>query len=351
MDIRIESLPSAKRKEKPASAQPGFGKVFTDHMLVADWEVGRGWRDARIAPYGPFSLEPAAAVFHYGQEVFEGLKAFRQPDGRIGVFRLEDHLERFNRSAARVALPQVDRELFINGLAELLRLDRDWMPQAENTALYIRPMLFATEPALGVKPAGQCRFCIILSPAGAYCGKTGRLLVEQQMVRAAPGGVGEAKTGGNYAASLVAAQKAAARGFDQVLWLDAQHRNIEEAGAMNIFFATDQAIATPELSGAFLAGITRDSILRLAPTLGIEAQERQISIDEVIDGLRNDRIREIFATGTAAALWPVTALGVGSETFTVGDGAEGPETLRLRNALTGIQHGRAADAFGWLKIL
>jgi len=227
MDIRIESLPSAKRKEKPASAQPGFGKVFTDHMLVADWEVGRGWRDARIAPYGPFSLEPAAAVFHYGQEVFEGLKAFRQPDGRIGVFRLEDHLERFNRSAARVALPQVDRELFINGLAELLRLDRDWMPQAENTALYIRPMLFATEPALGVKPAGQCRFCIILSPAGAYCGKTGRLLVEQQMVRAAP-------TGGNYAASLVAAQKAAARGFDQVLWLDAQHRNIEEAGAMNI---------------------------------------------------------------------------------------------------------------------
>jgi branched-chain amino acid aminotransferase len=350
MKIRIEALSAAQKKEKPEPTKLGFGRYFTDHMLVTDWRAECGWHEARIVPYGPFLLEPAAAVFHYAQEVFEGLKAFRLKNGKIGLFRPDMHLTRLNRSAARVALPQVDADLFFEGLTELLRIDRDWIPSAEDTALYIRPALIATEAALGVKPARECRFFIILSPSGAYAGKSGRVLVEEKLVRAATGGTGEAKTGGNYAASLLAAKKASEGGFDQVLWLDGiEHRYIEEAGAMNIFFVTDKGMVTPKLSGTFLAGITRDSLLQLASTLGIAIEERRVTIDEVMVGIKSGYIREIFATGTAAVIWPITQLGHGGETLTVGDGMAGPRTQLLRETLTGIQFGRLPDPFGWMQ--
>ena len=356
MEIRIEPLQENQKKLTCANpAELGFGRHFTDRMLVADWSEQQGWFDVRIVPYGPFLLEPSAAVFHYGQEAFEGLKAYRWNTGSVAIFRPEMNLKRLNRSAARLVLPEVPADLFIEGMKELVRLERDWVPHPEGTSLYIRPALIATEEALGVKPAGKCRFFIILSPVGAYYAtgfKPVRILVEDRMVRAAPGGTGEAKTGGNYAASLIAGREAVKRGFDQVLWLDAiQHRYVEEVGAMNIFFVIDNRLVTPPLSGSFLEGITRDSIMKLAPTMGLSVEERPVAIDELMTGVRNGSVQEVFGTGTAAVVSPVGMLCYQNELATIGDGAVGPVTQLLYDTLTGIQYGRLPDRFGWMQEL
>jgi len=352
VEIRIEPLPDARRKAKVADpAALGFGRVFTDRMLTAHWEPSRGWHEARIEPYGPICLEPSASVFHYGQEIFEGLKAYRWADGSVALFRPAMNWARMNRSAARLALPEVPEQLFLDGIAELVRLDRDWVPAAEGTSLYVRPTLFGEEPFLGVRPAERCRFFVILSPVGAYYASgfaPVRILVEDHYVRAAPGGTGMAKAGGNYAASLVAGLKAKERGYDQVLWLDATERRwVEEVGAMNIFFVVDGRLVTPPITDSFLAGVTRDSILRLAPTLGLEAEERPVAISDLLADLRSGRVSEAFGTGTAAVVSPVGALGYKDDEVSVGDGGVGPVTRRLYDTLTGIQYGRIPDPFGW----
>ncbi len=353
MEIRIAPLPAESRKEKWTDpARLGFGRIFTDRMLVADWDSRQGWHDPRIEPYGPFCLEPSAMVFHYAQEIFEGLKAYRWQDGSIALFRPEMNLARFNRSAGRLSLPRLPDDLFLEGIAQLVRLERDWIPASEGTSLYIRPTLIATEPVLGVKPADQCRFFVILSPVGAYYAagfQPVRILVEDHFVRAVPGGTGEAKTGGNYAASLLAGQEAKKRGFDQVLWLDGiERRFVEEVGAMNIFFVIDGRLVTPNLTGSFLPGITRDSVLKLAPSLGLEAEERPVAIDDLMAGIMDGRVQEAFGTGTAAVVSPVSALCYKGEQVTVGDGAAGRVTQQLYDTLTGIQYGRLPDPFNWL---
>jgi branched-chain amino acid aminotransferase len=356
MEILIEPLPEDQKKQKCTDpVKLGFGRHFTDRMLMADWSEAEGWYDARIAPYGPFLLEPSAAVFHYGQEIFEGTKAYRWGDGSIALFRPEMNLARLNRSAGRLALPELPACLFLDGMEELVRLERDWVPSMEGASLYIRPALIATEAALGVKPSGACRFFIILSPVGAYYAsgfKPVRILVEDRLVRAAPGGTGEVKTGGNYAASLIAAREAGKRGFDQVLWLDAiQHRFVEEVGAMNIFFVIDGCLVTPPLSGSFLDGITRDSILKLAPALGLSVEERPVAIDDLMTGIRNGRVQEVFGSGTAAVISPVGALSYRNELVTIGAGTVGQVTQLMYDTLTGIQYGRLPDRFDWMKRL
>ncbi len=354
MEIRIEPLPEARRREKVADpAALGFGRIFADRMLNAHWEPARGWHDAHIEPYGPICLEPSAAVFHYGQEIFEGLKAYRWADGGVWLFRPEMNWARMNRSAARLALPEVPEGLFLGGVTELVRLERDWVPAAEGTSLYIRPTLIGEEPFLGVRPSERCRFFVILSPVGPYYAagfSPVRILVEDHYVRAAPGGTGMAKAGGNYAASLVAGMKAKERGFEQVLWLDATERRwVEEVGAMNIFFVAGGRLVTPPLTDSFLEGVTRDSVLRLAPTLGLDAEERPVAIEELLADLRAGRVTEIFGTGTAAVVSPVGVLGYKDEEAVVGDGGVGPVTRRLYDTLTGIQYGRVPDEFGWMR--
>lgn len=353
MEIRIEPLTEERRKSPPAaSAELGFGQIFTNRILKADWDARRGWHDARIEPYGPLVLDPAAKVFHYAQEVFEGLKAYRWQDGRVALFRPGMNAARFNRSAARLALPEVPERLFLEGIDTLVRLEEDWLPSAEGTALYIRPTLIAVEPALGVRPSEQCLFFVILSPVGAYYAagfNPVRILVEDFFVRAVPGGTGTAKTGGNYASSLRAGLKAKERGFEQVLWLDGiQRRYVEEVGAMNIFFVVDGTLVTPPLSDSFLAGVTRDSVLELAETLGVPVDVRPVEINDLMDGVRGGRVSEAFGTGTAAVVSPVGVLGYKDEVVTVGSGGVGPVTRRFYDTLTGIQYGRLPDPFGWL---
>ncbi len=353
MEIRIEPLPEARRRTLPSDpAELGFGQIFTDRILKADWNADRGWHDARIEPYGPLALDPAAKVYHYAQEVFEGLKAYRWQDGRVALFRPGMNAARFNRSATRLALPEVPEDLFLEGIDALVRLEQDWVPSAAGTSLYIRPTLIAVEPRLGVSPADQCLFFVILSPVGAYYAagfKPVRILVEDYFVRAVPGGTGTAKTGGNYASSLVAGRKARERGFEQVLWLDGiQRRYVEEVGAMNIFFVVDGALVTPPLTDSFLAGVTRDSVLELSARLGIPADVRPVEIDELMADVRSGRVSEAFGTGTAAVVSPVGVLGYKDEVVTVGSGGVGPVTQRLYDTLTGIQYGRLPDPCGWL---
>lgn len=354
MEIRIEPLPEGRRAQVPSDpAALGFGKFFADRMLSAAWVEGEGWREPRIGPYQPLVLDPSAAVFHYGQEVFEGLKAYRWADGGIRLFRPEMNAARLNRSALRLVLPEVPQELFLDGIAQLVGLERDWVPAAAGASLYVRPTLIAVDRYLGVKPAAECLFFVILSPVGAYYAagfNPVRILVEDHYVRAVPGGTGEAKTGGNYAASLAAGLKARKLGFEQVLWLDAlQRRFVEEVGAMNIFFVAGGRLVTPRLTGSFLAGVTRDSVLALAPNLGLAVEERAVAIDELLADVRAGRVSEAFGTGTAAVVSPVGVLGYKGEEFTVGDGGVGPVTRRLYETLTGIQYGRQPDPFGWMR--
>lgn len=354
MELQILPLESLK----PRVADEGalvFGKQFTDRMFVMEYDTGKGWHSARIQPYAPFTLDPAAMVFHYAQEIFEGLKAFRRPDGNIALFRPADNVERFNRSAERMCMPQVDADFFLQALLELVRLEADWVPHNEGTSLYIRPTMIATEPMLGVRPSNQYLCYIILSPVGAYY-KGGiapvKIWISDYFVRATEGGTGEAKTGGNYAASLYAAKQAAENGYDQVLWLDAKHKRfVEEVGSMNMLFLYDGKIVTSPLKGTVLDGITRRSVLSLVRELGYTVEERALSVDEVMEGAASGRLREAFGTGTAVVISPVGSFCYKDQCVQVGDGKPGRLTMDLYNKLTAIQYGRQEDSHQWVTLL
>jgi branched-chain amino acid aminotransferase len=345
-------LPDAERDEKIAAG--GFGKYYTDNMVTIDWSEAQGWSDANLNAYGPITLDPATAVFHYGQEIFEGMKAYSQPDGSISLFRPDANAMRFARSAARLALPELSVEEFIETITTLVKQDRKWVPKKVGESLYIRPFMFATEVGLGVRPSNMAKYVLIATPAGAYFNAANAVTVwiSTEYVRAAIGGTGEAKCGGNYAASLVAQKQAATKGCDQVVWLDAiERRWVEEMGGMNLYFVKgsgkDATVITPKLTGTLLPGITRDSILTVAKDLGYKVEEVMLSIDDWRDGVASGEITEIFACGTAAVVSAVGAAKSEFGTWTTGDGKPGPITMQIRETLLGIQHGTIADKHGW----
>jgi len=354
MEIKVLPLPADKMKPKCTDeSKLGFGKIFTDRMLMAEWKVGQGWVDARVQPYAPFVLDPACLVFHYAQEIFEGLKAYKWADGSIALFRPEMNARRFNHSGDRLCMPEVPEELFLQGIEQLVKLEKDWIPSVEGTSLYIRPTMIAVEPVLGVKTSDHYYFYVILSPVGAYYAagfKPVKILVEDHYVRAVAGGTGEAKTGGNYASSLKAGLEAKQKGFDQVLWLDGVHRRyVEEVGAMNMLFAYEDRVVTAPLAGSILNGVTRDSVIKLATNLGIKVEERQIDINELMADIRSGKLKEAFGSGTAAVVTPVGTMSYKGEALTIGDGGVGKLTQNLYDTLTGIQHGRIPDSFGWIR--
>ena len=334
----------------------GFGKYYTDNMVVAEWSEAAGWQDAVLKPYGPITLDPATAVFHYGQEIFEGMKAYTQPDGSISLFRPEANAARFARSAARLALPEMPVDFFVETVEALVKQDRNWVPTNVGESLYIRPFMIATEVGLGVRPSNKAMYLLIATPASAYFNPTKAVTVwiSTEYVRAAPGGTGEAKCGGNYAASLVAQKQAATQGCDQVVWLDANERRwVEEMGGMNLYFVKgsgdNATIVTPKLTGTLLPGITRDSILTVAADLGYKVEEVMLSIDDWRDGVASGEITEIFACGTAAVVSPIGAAKSAHGTWMTGDGNPGPITGKIRQTLLGIQHGTIEDKHGWNK--
>ena len=345
-------LPDAERDEKIAAG--GFGKYYTDNMVTIEWSEADGWSDANLNAYGPITLDPATAVFHYGQEIFEGMKAYSQPDGSISLFRPDANAMRFARSAARLALPELSVEEFIETITTLVKQDRKWVPKKVGESLYIRPFMFATEVGLGVRPSNKAKYVLIATPAGAYFNAANAVTVwiSTEYVRAAIGGTGEAKCGGNYAASLVAQKQAATKGCDQVVWLDAVERRwVEEMGGMNLYFVKgsgkDATVITPKLTGTLLPGITRDSILTVAKDLGYKVEEVMLSIDDWRDGVASGEITEIFACGTAAVVSAVGAAKSEFGTWTTGDGKPGPITMQIRETLLGIQHGTIEDKHGW----
>jgi branched-chain amino acid aminotransferase len=353
MQITVTQAPENRRRQKPDSGEKlGFGNLFSDHMFLMDYSQGTGWRDARIVPYGPLSLAPSAMVLHYGQEIFEGMKAYYARDGAICLFRPDRNAERMNRSAARMCLPEIPVEDQLAALRSLVRLDREWIPRGEGASLYIRPTMIATEAGLGVRPSAEVLFFIITGPVGAYYARgfdPVRILVEERYVRAAKGGVGEAKTGGNYAASLLAAKNAKALGFDQVLWLDAGHRRIvEEVGTMNIFFVLRGELVTPPLSGSILPGVTRDTVLTLAREWKIPIAERPVEIDEVLKGAADGTLSEAFGSGTAAVISPVGSFSCHEQEVPVNGGKAGELAVRLFREITGIQYGEIEDRYRWI---
>ncbi|MGQ9812237.1 MAG: branched-chain amino acid aminotransferase [Dissulfurimicrobium sp.] len=355
MDIKIQLLAELKRKRLPPQENLKFGVYFTDHMFLMDYDEDVGWHDPRIVPYGNFSLDPASVCFHYGQEIFEGLKAYRCADGKIRLFRPGDNVRRLNRSAWRMCMPQVDEGLVLDAIKHLIRVDERWVPSARGTSLYIRPFMIATEAFLGVRPAKKYIFSIILSPVGAYYAEGFSpisIFVTDKYVRAAKGGVGEAKNAGNYAASLLASEEAKKLGFTQVLWLDAeQRRYVEEVGTMNIFFLFKNALVTPALSGSILPGITRDSVLTIAREQGLKVEERAISIDEVIEKTKNGDLKECFGTGTAAVISPVGSLFYKGVNYQINGGKTGPYAQALFDEITHIQYGEIKDRYGWVETL
>lgn len=348
--IRVQLTQSPKAKTPEDKLQ--FGKTFTDHMFVMDYTAGKGWHDARIVPYATFELDPSAMVLHYGQAIFEGLKAFRDSEGRITMFRPRDNFLRMNRSANRLCIPEIDVDFVMEALVKLIEIEKDWVPASQGTALYIRPFIIATDPYLGVKVSDTYKFFIILSPSGPYY-KNGfqpvSLYVENYYTRASEGGTGEAKCSGNYAASLIAGDKAKEMGYDQVLWLDAKEkRYIEEVGSMNMFVVISGEVLTASLDGTILPGITRDSIIKILKDKGYKVTERKVSLDEIVKALKAGKLDEAFGTGTAAVVSPVGRLRIGDEEYTIGDGKTGKITQMLYDTLTGIQKGRVEDKFGWL---
>jgi branched-chain amino acid aminotransferase len=358
--VEFTVTPSAQRvaavpREKLLS-DPGFGRVFTEHMVRIGWNRERGWHDAELRPYGPLQMDPAVSVLHYGQAVFEGLKAFGQQDGGIAVFRPDAHAARFRRSARRLALPELPEPVFVEAIERLLNLDRDWVPSAPEQSLYLRPFMYASEVGLGVRPSSQVTFILIGSPSGSYFPsgiKPVTVWLSEDFSRAAPGGTGEAKTGGNYAGGLLAQAQAAQQGCDQVVWLDSQeHRWVEEMGGMNLCFVfgsgRNARLLTPALTGTLLAGVTRDALLKLASDLGYKAEEGRISTEEWRSGCADGSLTEVFACGTAAVITPVGAVKSAQGSWTVGDGKPGDITMRLRQSLVDIQRGAAPDPHHWM---
>ncbi|MCP9957154.1 MULTISPECIES: branched-chain amino acid aminotransferase [Streptomyces] len=352
IELKPSSTPLSAAQREAILANPGFGRHFTDHMVTIRWTAGRGWHDAQLTPYAPLSIDPANMTLHYAQEIFEGLKAYRRPDGSVSLFRPEANAERFQRSARRLAMPELPVETFVAACDALVRQDAEWVPpHGGEESLYLRPFMIATEVGLGVRPANEYLFIVIASPAGAYFPggvKPVSVWLSENYVRAVPGGMGFAKTGGNYAASLLAQAEATAKGCDQVVWLDAlEHRWVEEMGGMNLYFVYGNKIVTPELTGSLLAGITRDSLLRLAGDLGYESEEARISTDQWRRDTENGTLTEVFACGTAAVITPVGTVKSAGGEWTQGDGRPGEVTLKLRRALLDIQTGAAEDTHGW----
>jgi branched-chain amino acid aminotransferase len=335
---------------------PGFGQVFTDHMVTVRWTRERGWHDGRLEPYGPFTLDPATAVFHYAQEFFEGLKAYHADSGAVVMFRPQANAARFNTGARRMAMPEFPEEAFLEALELLVSTDKDWVPSGEGNSLYLRPFMIATQRGLGVNsPSNEYLFCAIASPAASYfgAGKTVQVWLSEDYTRAAPGGTGAVKCGGNYAAAFLAQDEAVTNGCDQVVWLDSvEHRWVEEMGGMNLFFVygtgPEARLVTPALTGTLLPGITRSSLLELAPSLGIPAQEGRISVEDWRSGCASGELTEVFACGTAAVITPVGRVRGPSSEWVIGDGTPGPVTMRLREELIGIQYGHRPDPFGWV---
>lgn len=339
-------------KEKPQDeTKLGFGAITTDHMFIMDYTEGKGWHDPRIVPYGPIALDPFAKCLHYGQEVFEGLKAYRGDKGEIRLFRPEENFKRINRSNDRMCIPKLDEALCLEGLKKLIELDRDWVPHAEGTTLYIRPFVIATEPKLGTNASENYLFMIVLSPSGAYYPQgfnPVKIYVETQYVRAVRGGMGEAKTGGNYACSLKGQEIAHEQGYSQVLWLDGVERKyIEEVGAMNVFFVIDNKVVTPMLTGSILPGITRKSCIELLKNWGYQVEERRISVDELLQAGKEGRLQEAFGSGTAAVISPIGELKIDEHVLPLSGGKIGPISQRLYDQLTGIQWGRIPGPDGW----
>jgi branched-chain amino acid aminotransferase len=354
--LKPTSTPLAAAEREAILADPGFGRHFTDHMVTVAWTEGRGWHDAQLVPYAPLTLDPAVMVLHYGQAIFEGLKAYRRADGAVATFRPHANAQRFQRSARRLAMPELPEDLFVASIEALVSQDRDWVPSGAERSLYLRPFMFSTEVGLGVRPANSYLYVLIASPAGPYFPrglKPVTVWLSESYTRAAPGGTGEAKCAGNYAASLVAQAQAAAEGCDQVVWLDAvEHRWVEEMGGMNLFFVLgsgdDARLVTPELTGTLLPGITRDSLLGFAQELGLPAEERRISTEEWEEGNASGAITEVFACGTAAVVTPVARVKAIGRGWTIGDGEPGPVTQHVRATLLGIQTGEAPDPHGWM---
>ena len=348
LDIKITKTENPKSKPEGAL---GFGKIFTDHMFIMDYTEGKGWHDARIVPFGNLSFSPATMVFHYGQEMFEGLKAYKGKDGNAYLFRPDMNAKRTNKTNERLCIPYLPEEDFVDAVKAVVEIDKDWIPEDEGTSLYVRPFIISTDAFLGVSPSKTYMFIIILSPSGAYYSSglsPVGIWIEDDYVRAVRGGMGFAKTGGNYAASLAAQVKAHDAGYSQVLWLDGVERKyIEEVGAMNIFFKIDGKVVTPKLNGSILPGITRDSVLTLCRDWGYETEERLISVDELIEAQKTGKLEEVFGTGTAAVISPVGKLRFKDDVMTIGSGNIGPLSQRLYDTVTSIQTGEGEDKFGW----
>jgi branched-chain amino acid aminotransferase len=358
-DHAIEVVPSSSpRSDEERAAlmvDPGFGRVHTDHMVQVRWTPDRGWHDGRLTAYSPLQLDPSAMVLHYGQAIFEGLKAYRQPDGGVAVFRPEENAVRFARSAARLAMPELPVELFLQAVDLLVGTDAAWVPAEEGKSLYLRPFMIAVEPAVGMRPANEYLFLLIAFPVTPFFPGAVRpvtVWLSDEYVRAAVGGTGEAKCAGNYAGSLLAQRQAAEQGCDQVVWLDAVERRwVEEMGGMNLFFVLDGGtrLLTPALTGTLLPGVVRDSLLALAPELGLSVEEGRLSVDDWAKGVADGSLTEVFACGTAAVIAPVGRVKSRQGEWTMGTGEPGPVTMRLREALLDLQYGRTADTHGWMR--
>ena len=342
-------------KEKPAGPDIPFGVFTTDHMFLMNYDREQGWHDPRIVPYAPFQMDPACMVLHYAQEIFEGMKAYRDEEGRIRLFRPEENFKRMNDSCERMSIPKIDVDFCVEAVKQLVTLEKDWVPTAPNTSLYIRPFIFATDIHVGVHASHTYQFAVILSPVGPYYA-TGlapvSIMIEEDDVRAVRGGTGFTKCGGNYAASLRAGEKAEEKGFSQVLWLDGVERKyIEEVGSMNVLFKIGGKIVTPALNGSILPGITRKSCLQLLRDKGYEVEERRLSVDELIGAARDGSLEEAFGSGTAAVVSPIGSLYYKGETFVISGGGIGPVAQDLYDTLTGIQWGRVADPYGWSQVI
>lgn len=350
--LKITKRLATSLKPLPPSDKLQFGKYFSDHWFFAKYAESRGWYEANLEPYGVIPLEPTAGVFHYGQALFEGMKAFRQSDGSVKLFRPDFNADRLREGARRLCLPEPPKDLFLAALRELVSVDERWVPSEKGCSLYIRPTLIATEPLLKAVPSKEALFFVVLSPAGAYFSakSTGvRIYVEDESLRAAPGGLGATKAGANYAASFQSAIRANKAGFDQVLWLDARHEGVEEVGTMNVFFVMKGEIVTPALNGSILPGCTRDTVLQLLRKKGLPVSERRITIDEVIAAQKAGRLLEVFGTGTAAVISPIAELNYKGEPYHIAGGEVGGLTKQLHQTITDIQYGLAPDPFGWMK--
>ena len=352
LDISVVRRDAEKCKDKPDQNNLGFGNFFTDHMFLMKWDREKGWHDAEICPYKDFSMDPAAMVYHYGQAIFEGLKAYKGEKDQIFMFRPEDNLERMNSSALRMCMPRIPVDKVLKGIKALVYLDRDWIPSGDGATLYIRPTMIAVEPALGVRPASEYYFFVIMSPVGAYYAEgfnPTKIWVTDKYVRAVKGGAGHVKTAGNYAASIMAAEEAHKAGYTQVLWLDACERKyIEEVGTSNIFFKIGDDLITPPLGGSILGGITRDSVIQLAKSWGVNVVEKQITIDEVTMAIEDGTLLEAFGSGTAAVISPIGELCYQEKKYVVADGNTGELSRRLFDELQAIQNGQQDDPFKWI---